>query len=71
VEPPGTGSTIDGEAQSFGLQGFALLEPTEFEDAAQRRGRQIPDSRRIISDCTIAVRVQPLASTNIPARTLP
>jgi hypothetical protein len=71
VERPGTGSTIDGEAQGFGLQGFALLEPTEFEDAAQRRGKQIPDARCIILHCTIAIRVRLSAGTNIPACALP
>lgn len=70
VEPPGTDSTIDGEAQGFGLQGFALWEPTEFADAAQRRGKQIPDSRYIIPHRTIAIRVCLSAGTNIPARAL-
>ena len=63
--PPGTGSAIDGEAQGFKLQGFGLLEPSDFEDAARRCGTQLPDSAR-----AVAVRTRVPASTNIPVRAL-
>jgi hypothetical protein len=62
---PGTGSAIDGEAQGFKLQGFELLEPSDFEDAARRCGTQLPDSGR-----AIAVRVLFPANRNVPVRAL-